>query len=126
MISIGIGSSFDNAGNADDGGARYGDAVLAAFELGPAWQGAQRAIFLRTQNTVQEVAQHLLRVLDDRDLLVVIEIGDPANVQFAGNRFDEEGFDAVFPAAAELEHVNRWRPRDGEEGQLWIFRQAPD
>jgi hypothetical protein len=29
-------------------------------------------------------------------------------VTFAGLRFDEEGFEDIFPAAREFQHLNRW------------------
>lgn len=108
MLSVGIGGSTDRAGGHSDGSDRRNAALKAAFELGPAWHGGQAAIFLKTAKPLDEVYRHLLEVLDDRDLLMVVELADGANVTFAGLRFDEEGFEGIFPAARELQHLNRW------------------
>jgi hypothetical protein len=108
MLSFGISGSTDRHGRYDDGTDRYNAATGAAFELGPAWMGGQRAIFLRTAKSVDEVHQHLLRVLDDRDLLLVVELPSCPNVTFAGVRHDTDGFDDLFPTAAEVPHLNSW------------------
>ena len=110
MLSFGASESVALDGRRDDGGARRLGAFQAAFELGPAWHGGQGALFLRTDKTVEEVFQHVLRAMDDRDLLLIMEIADDADVRFAGTRFDEDGFDRIFPAAREVEHQNRWGP----------------
>ncbi|OGN43062.1 MAG: hypothetical protein A2623_07405 [Caulobacterales bacterium RIFCSPHIGHO2_01_FULL_70_19] len=115
MLSLGTCTSVDLAGRSDDGRGRVGAAVRAAFELGPAWQGGQDAIFLKTDRTAEDVFQHLLPLLDDRDLLLVVEIADGADVRFAGSRFDEDGFDEIFPAASEVEHLNVWGPYGAHE-----------
>lgn len=108
MLSFGIGGSTDRAGRNSDGSDRRNAAIMAAFELGPAWHGGQTAIFVKTAKPLNEVYRHLLEALDDRDLLMVIELGDGAEVTFAGLRFDEEGFEEIFPAARELQHINPW------------------
>lgn len=82
--------------------------MKAAFELGLAWHGGQGAIFLKTKKPFHEAYQHLLRVLDDRDLLLMIELPDSADVRFSGVRFDEESFDEIFPAATEVPHQIEW------------------
>lgn len=109
MLSLGIGGSTDRAGGSDDGSARHHAVFQAAFQLGPAWHGGQGAIFLKTDKSVGDAYQHVLRVLDDRDLLLVIELPESADVRFSGLRFDEEGFDEIFPAATEIQHLNEWR-----------------
>ena len=78
------------------------------FELGPAWLGGQTALFLRTDKPLDEAYQHVLRVLDDRDLLIMIELPDSADVRFSGLRFDEDGFDEIFPTATEVPHLFEW------------------
>lgn len=108
MLSFGIGGSTDRAGRHSDGADRRDAAFRAAFELGPAWHGGQTAIFLKTAKPLDEVYRHLLEALDDRELLMVIELTDGAQVKFAGLRFDEEGFDEIFPSARELQHINQW------------------
>ncbi len=110
MLSFGTGESVDLNGRREDGRERRLAAFLGAFELGPAWHGGQNALFLRTDKTVEAVFQHVLRLMDDRDLLLVVEIADGADVRFAGTRFDEDGFDEIFPTATEVEHVNVWGP----------------
>lgn len=108
MLSFGIGSSTDGTGHHSDGKDRRNAAFKAAFELGPAWHGGQSAVFLRTTEPLDEVYRHLLEALDDRDLLLVVELPDVASVKFAGTRFDEEGFDEIFPTARELPHLRQW------------------
>lgn len=106
MLSLGIGSSTDPNGECDDGSKRFRAAIVAAFQLGPAWQGGQKAIFLRTDKTIDEIVEHVGRAIDDRDLLLVVEIGSHAEVRFSGARFDEVGFEAIFPQATEVEPLN--------------------
>lgn len=108
MFSLGIGSSTDVSGKHDVGTDRRNAAVAAAFELGPAWHGGQSAIFVKTAKPPEEAYQHVLRALDDRDLLLMIELLDSAAVTSSGLRFDEEGFDEIFPAAREVLHPNGW------------------
>lgn len=108
MLSFGIGTSRDSNGNFDDGSVRGYAAIRAAFSLGPAWHGGQTAVFLKTDKPLTEVYRRILEVLDDRDLLMVIELSEGVEVKFAGVCFDEEGFEAIFPAATELPHLNRW------------------
>ena len=110
MLSFGRTESVDAEGCRDDGRERRLAAFRAAFELGPAWHGGQSALFLKTASTVEEVFQRVTRLLDDRDLLLVVEIADGADVRFAGLRFDEDGFDEIFPTAKEGEHLNVWKP----------------
>lgn len=110
MLSFGVGESVDLRGHRDDGRERRLAAFLAAFELGPAWHGGQAALFLQTNKTVDEVCRHVLRLMDDRDLLLVVEIADGADVKYAGTRVDGDGFDEIFPTATEIEHPNVWGP----------------
>jgi hypothetical protein len=108
MLSFGIGSSTDRAGQRDDGSDRRDAAIKAAFELGPAWHGGQTTIFVKTDKPFDEAYQHVLQVLDDRDLLLVIELPNSADVRFSGLRFDEEGFGEIFPTPTEVPHLNEW------------------
>ena len=108
MLSLGIGSSTDRNGQFDDGSVRRHAAMKAAFELGLAWHGGQGAIFLKTEKPVGEAYHHVLRVLDDRDLLLMIELRDSADVRFSGRCFDEESFDEIFPDASDVPHLNQW------------------
>lgn len=110
MLSFGRTTSVDPDGRRDDGRERRDAALRAAFELGVAWHGGQSAVFLRTAKSAEDVFQHVARLLDDRDLLLLVEIADGAEVRVAGNRFDEEGFDRIFPSATEVEDANTWAP----------------
>ncbi|WP_205570710.1 hypothetical protein [Brevundimonas naejangsanensis] len=108
MLSFGTGENFDLGGHRDDGRSRRLAALRAAFELGPAWHGGRDALFLRTDKTVEEVVQYVLRLMDDRDLRLVVEIADGADVRFGGTRFDEDGFDKIFSMATEVDHPKVW------------------
>lgn len=108
MLSFGIGSSTDRRGRREDGSDRWHAAMKAAFELGPAWHGGQGAIFVRTEKILDDAYQHVLRVLDDRDLFLMIELPESSDVRFSGRRIDEEGFDEIFPTATEVPHIVAW------------------
>lgn len=107
LLSFGVASSRNKDGKWDDGEERRGAAYSAAFQLGLAWHGGQSAIFVRTDKTLDQVVQRVLLALDDRDLLVALEIDERTSVAFAGLRFDEESFDEIFPNATELKHCRR-------------------
>ncbi|MGA0546653.1 hypothetical protein ACO2Q1_15380 [Brevundimonas sp. VNH65] len=87
-------------GNCADG-VRH-SATAAAFELGPAWHGGQSAIFVRTAKSLEDAHRHVQRAIDENDLLVTIELPDDAEVAYSGMRFDENGFDQIFPASTEV------------------------
>lgn len=108
MLSFGVGGSTDRTGHRDDGSDRLHAAIKAAFELGPAWHGGQSAIFVKTDKPVEEAYQHVLQVLDNRDLLLMVELPHSSDVRFSGLRFDEEGFDQIFPTATEVPHLVEW------------------
>lgn len=108
MISVGIASSVDQNGIVDDGKHRLAAAFTATFNIGSAWHGGQSAIFLKTDRSIDDVFARVVEALDDRDLLLIVEIADTAAVRYAGARFDEEAFDTIFPRAAELNHANAW------------------
>jgi len=109
MFSFGISTTVNKDGSIDDGASRYHAAVSAAFELGPAWQGGQQALFVRTTMPVNDAYQHVLGALDDRDLLLMVEIASDASVQFSGLLFDDEGFSRVLSGAHEEPHANLFR-----------------
>jgi len=58
---------------------------------------------------------HLLGALDDRDLLLIVEVGHIAAVRYAGTRFDEDSFDAIFPGAEEVDHHKAWKPASSDQ-----------
>ena len=92
-LMISLGSCAD--------GVRH-SATSAAFELGPAWHGGQSVIFVRTAKSLEAAHRHVQRAIDESDLLLTIELPDHAEVAYSGMRFDEDGFDDVFPAAKEI------------------------
>lgn len=87
-------------GNCADG-VRH-SATSAAFELGPAWHGGQSAIFVRTAKSLEDAHRHVQRAIDENDLLVTIELPDDVEAAYSGMRFDEDGFDDIFPVAREI------------------------
>jgi hypothetical protein len=88
---------------ASDKARRWTKLLKAAFTLGPAWQGGQQAIFLRSELEIDEVMAHLLphREWAD-DLILVVQVAPEPAVRYSGLRFDEDGFDAIFSDATEV------------------------
>ena len=99
MLSFGIMTESDQDGPIDDGSGRRLAAFLSAFELGPAWHGGQSVLFIKTSKTIEEVHSHVVRFLDDVDLLLIVPIPEHLEVCYSGIRWDEEAFDEMFPNA---------------------------
>lgn len=86
---------------ATDQARRLKKLVSAVSALGPAWQGGQKAIFLRSALEIDEVMGRLLahREVPD-DLILVVQVAPELAVRHSGLRFDEDGFDAIFAQAS--------------------------
>ena len=91
---------------------RYWKLAKEVFAFGPAWQGPQRSIFLRSEMTADQILQRLDLLLEGDDLAIVAEVNE-TNVRWAGQRFDHEGFNAVFPSAAGSDDRPRTRSSGG-------------
>ncbi|HTX50143.1 MAG TPA: hypothetical protein VME40_12240 [Caulobacteraceae bacterium] len=85
---------------ATDQTRRWKKLVGAAFSLGAAWHGGQKAIFLRSALKIDEVMSRLLahREWPD-DLILVVQVAPDLAVRHSGLRFDEDGFEAIFSDA---------------------------
>jgi hypothetical protein len=104
-LTFGIAVQVDQDGNVTDDGVERRLALTGeAFKLGTAWHGGQPAVFLRTELSIDEVMSRLLRTVsvESGDLIVAVEVGT-GEVRWFGSRFDEEGFDALFAHAVEVE-----------------------
>ncbi len=99
MLSFGFVKEAGPDGQLDDGSERRLAAFLSAFELGPAWHGGQDVLFLRTDKTIDEVHGHVVRFLDEVDLLLIVSVLENSEVRYSGIRWDTEAFDEMFPNA---------------------------
>jgi hypothetical protein len=103
MISYGVvfNGALGDAKN-EDRARRYSDLVMLAFTLGPAWGGNQPATFLKSDLDVDEVTRRFLPYLTHGDLVLVVQIKPERLVRYAGMLSDQEGFEAIFPDALEV------------------------
>lgn len=76
--------------------------LMAVFELGKTWHGSQSAIFLRTDQSIDEVAGRLAWLLSEPDFLLVASLSDPPQVRYAGRMKDGETFQDLYPQAREV------------------------
>ncbi len=76
--------------------------LMAVFELGKTWHGSQSAIFLRTDQSIDEVAGRLAWLLSAPDFLLVLSMSDPPEVRYAGRMKDGETFHDIYPQAREI------------------------
>jgi hypothetical protein len=95
-LRIGLGPDAD-----EDQRLRLRAVYDAVFQLGPAWHGSQRAVFLRSDLDIDEVMARLAPVTG-QDTLVVMETGYPRRVRYSGLLADMEGFRDLFPDAVEV------------------------
>jgi hypothetical protein len=103
VVSFGVARRAYLGDEADDDHSKRTHAlVAAAFALGPAWHGGQKAIFLRSDLSIDEVIARFVQLLQPSDLALVVQTAPERAVRYCGMRFDEEGFDAVFPDAIEI------------------------
>ena len=102
MITFGIATKLGLAEAADeDAAARTRAIYSAAFRMGPAWTGGQRAVFVQADLTIDNVTARLTPLVSDSDNLLVVEIGSPLAVRYAGWLVEAEDFAALFPEAIE-------------------------
>jgi hypothetical protein len=99
--------SFGIAGHASapDGkarGARLQAAMRATFTLGPAWQGGQQAILLKSDQAIDSIAAQLAAHLAPGDFLIVVSISETREIRYAGWLVDGDNFDALHPDAIEV------------------------
>jgi hypothetical protein len=76
--------------------------LMAVFELGKTWHGSQSAIFLRTDQSIDEVAGRLAWLLSNGDFLLVVSLTAPPDVRYAGRLKDAETFHDLYPQAREI------------------------
>lgn len=76
--------------------------LMAVFALGKTWHGSQSAIFLRTDQTIDEVAAALAWLLSAEDFLLVVSLSDPPDVRYAGRLKDAATFHDLYPQAREV------------------------
>ncbi|MDQ0466938.1 hypothetical protein QO010_004735 [Caulobacter ginsengisoli] len=76
--------------------------LMAVFELGKTWHGSQSAIFLRSEQSIDEVTARLAWLLSEGDFLLVMSLTAPPDVRYAGRLKDAETFHDLYPQAREI------------------------
>jgi hypothetical protein len=94
----------------DEGRAIYRERQNAminlVFSLGPAWCGAQGAILLRTDQSIDTLTRKLAELVCDGDFLIVVALSGSMDIRYAGWLVDEENFKAFYPNAKEVPVAN--------------------
>jgi hypothetical protein len=102
MITFGLHLNLDLGDEADADLAHRNRTIYeAAFSLGPAWHGGQRAVFLRSDLGIDDIVARLTPLIGSSDCLLVVELGSGWAARHAGWLVDAEGFEAVLPEAIE-------------------------
>ena len=104
ILSFGVTVQIDERGQVlSDGQKQFNEMVRAVFRIGPAWHGGQTTVFLRTDSSIDEVMRQLFLIStrDPGDLIFCLDT-QTEEVRWVGHRFDEDGFDEVFPQAQEF------------------------
>ena len=84
---------------------RYAAIVMELFSLGPAWQGNQRTVLLRSALSHQEIVERVSALVAPGDLVVVLE-GRATSVTAIGWNADVEGLDAIYPNTCKRPDFN--------------------
>jgi hypothetical protein len=102
MISFGV--AFDHRlgdRQVEDQSERRNALVRCAYTMGPAWGGGQPAVFLRSDLDADQVIGRFLPLMFDVDFVLVVQVAPTRAVRYAGQLFDEEGFEQLFPDAVQ-------------------------
>ena len=111
IVSYGL--AHDSADTEGHGRLKRMTALLmAVFELGKTWHGSQSAIFLRTDQTIDEAAERLAWMLSEGDFLLVVSLTAPPDVRYAGRLKDAESFHDLYPQAREVSLMTTGSRRD--------------
>jgi hypothetical protein len=75
--------------------------VWRAFTFGPAWHGAQSAVWFRTDRDIDSMISELARMLEPSDFILLRQLTGSNEVRYAGWLVDDEAFRELFPGAIE-------------------------